>query len=528
MVIALPFFNKMKYILIFILFVFYVMSFLSSEHYFPWPTYESEKFTFYAYIVFTLFFLKKKKKNIKFYLINFLILLLLISSIFIFFIYDFKQYYYIFNLYLLNIFIFSIIISNYGFEKEYSIKFIVFALLFSGIVSAIFSIYQWLGLFKDSFWIGVSPSIRPFANLAQPNHLATLLLLSLGSCLYFINRYKLYLFVFFIPLLIFSMILTQSRTVWLALLCMLIMVFIKWKVVNNKIKYIILSLIPMYVLFGCFISQSDAVNVADRATSGFLRLLMWEDFFQVLPHLSFLGVGWRNIEYYQFFYGDKSPEYLMSYHNILLDLIVLFGLPGFLLFFYIFFKLIYVFKEIKSTNDFLIFVMLFVLINHSLLEFPLFYNYFLMVFLVFLTFLFKSYNLNQNIFFINKNIFSCFVFFVLILTFTYTQIFEKNRNYYRSVFLGKCVDNFENSIFFDEFDNLSLINCEKNILIENLPKFEAALLERPAPRNILKLVYVYHRLGEYHKRDDLLARYNVKYFPKYALSEVLEIQFFKY
>ena len=88
------------------------------------------------------------------------------------------------------------------------------------------------------------------------------------------------------------------------------------------------------------------------------------------------------------------------------------------------------------------------------------------------------------------------------------------------------MNDFEKNMFFDEFNNLSLINCEKNILPENLSKFEAGLLHRPAPSNILKLVYVYHQLGEYHKRDILLNRYNVKYFPKYTLDEVLENKFF--
>ena len=509
-----------------LLFIFSSLAFLSPDHYFPWATYEGERFIFYASSLFGAVFLYNHKKNIKIDILHVFLLLLLLSSLFSYPYYTFKQYFYIFNLYLINLIIFSIIVKNEIYKNIKIIDFVCSILFFIGIVSAVFSIYQWLGLFKNSSWLSTSSQIRPFANLAQPNHLATALLLSLGACLYLINKYQIIAIIFFIPLLVFSMVLTQSRTVWLALICIFFMILIKWKSINQKVKYIIFLLIPMYMIFGYFLSQNNAVNIADRAASGFSRLLMWEDFFKVIPYLKFWGVGWKNIEYYQFLYGDKSPEYLMSYHNILFDLIVLFGFLGLIFFAYIFLKLLVVFKKIDNTSDFLIFTMLFVIINHSLLEYPLFYNYFLAIFLIFLFYLLIKYNPDKNILFINRNVFSIFVVFSIILTFFYTQYFEKNRSYYRSVFLGKCVNDFEKNMFFDEFNNLSLINCEKNILPENLSKFEAGLLHRPAPSNILKLVYVYHQLGEYHKRDILLNRYNVKYFPKYTLDEVLENKFF--
>lgn len=516
----------MKFILNFSIIILLIFAFLNAEHFYPWTTYESEKYIFYASALIFIYFISNNKKNIKIDTCIILLILLSFCSLFLYQSYVFKQYYYIFNIYMINLIILSIVLENYFVESNKLLDAVMVALIISGVLSSVFSIYQWLDFAKGNLWLYEVTSTRFSANLAQPNHLATLLLLSLGSSLYFINKYKLKLIICFIPLLIFSMVLTQSRTVWLALPCMLIMVFIKWKVVNNKIKYIILSLIPMYVVFGYFISQSDAVNVADRATSGFLRLLMWEDFFQVLPHLSFLGIGWRNIEYYQFFYGNKSSEYVAFYHNIFFDLIVLFGFLGFVFFVYIFLKLLLVFKKIDNTVDFLIFSILFVLINHSLLEYPLFYNYFLLIFIVLFFYLDSKYHLDKYNIFIGRSFFAVVAVITITLTFMYTQYFEKNRYYYRAVFMGKCIVDFEKNIIFDEFNNLSLINCKENISYKNLPKFERALLQRPSPNNILKLVYVYHQVGEYHKRDELLKRYNVKYFPKYALSEVLEIHFF--
>ncbi len=73
---------------------------------------------------------------------------------------------------------------------------------------------------------------------------------------------------------------------------------------------------------------------------------------------------------------------------------------------------------------------------------------------------------------------------------------------------------------------MEFLNCAENISDENLYRFENLLLSRPSPNNILKLIYVYHEVGYYDKRDSLLKRYNVKYYPKYTLDEILKRKFF--
>ncbi|MFC6166344.1 O-antigen ligase family protein [Acinetobacter terrestris] len=286
--------------------------------------------------------------------------------------------------------ILSGVLKNYFIKSNKLLDVVMVALIISGVLSSVISIYQWLDFAKGSLWLYEVRSTRFSANLAQPNHLATLLLLSLFSCLYFFNKLKIVYILIFIPLLLFSLVLTQSRAAWLALIIIVILNILKWKEITSSVKIIIFSLIPLYMGIVNLLSRSNQSNVADRVHSGFERLAIWKDFFCVFPHLNFWGNGWKNVEYYQFQYGNNFFVYLSSYHNLLLDLLVIFGIIGGVFFIYIFINLLRIFFRIKSERDFIVFLMLFVLINHSLLEFPLFYNYFLFVFCILcFVFLFK-------------------------------------------------------------------------------------------------------------------------------------------
>lgn len=510
-----------------IIILFVCLGFISPDHFYPWTTYDAEKNIFYACILIYIcfFYLHKTAIEIDRNII-FLILLFLVSISTINF-YTFKQNFYIFNLYLINLIVLSIILINIDYKKIKFLDFLLISIFISGCLSSVFSIYQWLNFENGSFWLYESIGPRFSANLAQPNHLSTLLLLALLSCVYFFNKVKSILILFFIPILLFSLVLTQSRSAWLALICIIIMVFFKWKLISRSIKIILFTLAPIYFWFAGLISKTDEkIDIVDRAGGSFERLAIWQDFFNIFPHLGIFGVGWKNVEYYQFQYGSNFSGYLSSYHNIFLDLIVIFGVLGGVFFSYLFFKLLVVFFRLNTTTDFIVFLMLFVLINHSLLEFPLFYSYFLFVFCILYFYLDKKYSSYVFNLSIHRFVFLIFSILVIGSSFLYIYFFDEERNNYRALFLGYCVRIDNKNILFDEFENLALINCKENISLKNISYFESGLLSRPSSNNILKLIYVYHQLGEYKKRDQLLKKYNSRYLPQYNLSDVLKMKFY--
>lgn len=522
-----PFYNfLMKFICITII-ILLCISFLNYNHLYPWTTFDGEKNIFYVSTLFFICFIFNHKKKIIIDINILFLFLLFLCSIYLYQFYIFKQYFYIFNLYLINLIALSVVLINIECKKIKLLDFVLTAILISGCLSSLFSIYQWLDFANESFWLYKSAGPRFSANLAQPNHLSTLLLLALLSCVYFFNKIRFIPILFFIPILLFALLLTQSRSAILALILIAFVTVIKWNLVNSKVKVVLFSFLPIYILFGKLLSiTNEKINTVERMGKSFERLAIWQDFFYVMPHIGFWGTGWKNIEYYQFEFGQRFSGYLASYHNIFLDLIVIFGLLGGLFFLYVFFNLLRIFVKLNDQNDCIVFLMILVIINHSLLEFPLFYTYFLFVFTVFYFSLVKKYPLNIVNLKLNKPIFSFFVILIMASGFIYNYIYEKNRSNYRTLFLGYCVKGVSENFLFDEFYNLTIINCKENINLKNIKYFEKGLLARPSSNNILKMIYVYNEVGEFEKRDKLLIKYNARYTPQYNLNEVLEMRFY--
>lgn len=519
-------------ILILIIIVLINFAFLNPEHFLPWTTYDGEKNIFYTSVFFYLACILFFKEKIKLEINSILILVLLISSLFNCGDYLFKQNYYVFNLYLLNLFIFIVVLVNIfqTSKREQVFEAVLISLVICGIFSSIIAIFQWSGLFLNNFWIDVSNDSGRFsANLGQPNHLATLLLISLFSLLYFKKKYVLndILVIVVIILIVFSLVLTQSRSVWSLFIFMLFIVLLKWKLVSYVLKLYISFIVLAYIaIMLIFRSINSGVELVSRVNSGFGRLAIWEDFYSISKYLNFWGSGWRNIEKFQWVYPSISHEYIFSYHNIVLDLIVIFGFLGVLVSLYFLRNIALIFIRIKNSDNLLIFLMLIVLVNHSFLEFPLFYSYFLFLFIFFYLYLCSVFFNNLRSIEFNRRYFFILFFLGYFLTFLYIREYEGNRVNYRAVSRGYCISLDRGSFLFDEFNESAFVNCVENISSENMIRFEKFLLNRPSPQNILKLIFVYNELGEYRKRDQLLLRYNKKYSPKYTLSEVLNKRIF--
>ncbi len=515
----------MKILNIFII-ILINLAVLNVNHFNPWATFDSEKNIFYASVIILLCFILKNKKEIKLETNIIFLILLFFISLSSYHIYEFKQYFYIFNLYLLNLVLISVALKN-NHNSFKLLNIILISVFISGSISSLFAIYQWQEVFTGAFWLYEVHSSRFSANLAQPNHLSTLVLLSLLACLYMYKKFNLKIILFFIPLFIFSVILTQSRSALLALILISILSVLKAKKISKDLLFILLLLAPVYLGFSKLLNKvNEKINVVGRAGGSFERLEIWQDFFQVYSHVGFWGAGWRNIENYQFEFGSNFSGYLFSYHNLFFDLLVIFGVIGGVFFIYVFYNLLKIFFKIDNNEDFVVFLMVLVLVNYSMLEFPLFYNYFLLIFCVLYFYLDNKYSKHIFNLDINKYIYIVFTLFVLVFTYIYICIYDDNRSNYRALFLGYCVDVKRKSFVFDEFDNLAIINCKENISSGNLEIFEKGLLMRPSKENILKMIYVYHAVGDFDKRDKLLNKYNSRYSLNYDLSDVLKMKFY--
>src|SRR5690606_31370645 len=101
--------------------------------------------------------------------------------------------------------------------KKQWLFYIFLAFLIASIISVWLQLRQWL-LLDGSIWVAdLPPNGRPFANIAQPNLLSTLLIIGLLSILYLYENKRIQNFTAGLStlFLLFGIALTFSRTAWL-------------------------------------------------------------------------------------------------------------------------------------------------------------------------------------------------------------------------------------------------------------------------------------------------------------------------
>lgn len=514
-----------KSIFYFLFSIFFSLSFLNTEHYFPWTSFDSEVYIFYSIVfAFILFFLTPFKK-VKISNLSILLFILLFISFFHYNYYEFKQSYFSFNLYLILILILSVISLD---EDNELIDFLIFSIFISSTLTSIISLIQFLDPQYISIFIRENNSSRYSGNLGQPNHMGTLMLMGFYSCLYIYNKYKFHTILILIPLLIFGMVLTQSRTVWIAVFISLVLLVLKWKYINKEIKISILSLPIIYISINQLLKifTASGVDVSQRVQVDAARINLWNDFLITIPKFNIFGIGFKNIEYYNFIYGDDFNHHVGSYHNIIMDMSAIFGIPGLIFCFYFLIKSLNIFFKLRKALDIMVYVILIVIVNHAMFEFPLYYGYFVLPLIVIFNDLNQKYAIHSfDRIKLSKNILSICFLFILGLSIKYIKLYEENRISYRSASLGYCVKNSSKTIIFDDFENLGFINCKENINMKNLELFEKGFLNTPHRVNIKKLVYVYHTLGLFTKRDQLLIHLNKRYRLSLTVNDIAAMKY---
>lgn len=285
----------------------------------------------------------------------------------------------------------------YGQEKLMQYTSCVIAI--AGVISSIYAVCQWLHINFNATIILNLVGNRPYANLEQPNLLSTLLIASFISLLYLFlkNRQAKFIIILLMGLVLFSVILTQSRTAWIVSILLLIYFWIKQhkKQLSIERKCLIswFALYWMGVIFlpdlertltiifpDLFILSSN--TVVERSTTGYLRLNIWQEIIYAISLKPWTGYGWMQTASAQYAAMIQYPhsEAIRSAHNIILDVYAWTGLViGTLIigyWGYLYFRLM---KLAKNLENICAFAIISAILVHAMLEFPLFYAYFLII-----------------------------------------------------------------------------------------------------------------------------------------------------
>lgn len=402
------------------------MCWLIPNHYPPWSSFY-QNFLVSLSFLYLFFLISTQTKNI---LINkkslYLIILILI--------FHFKNIVFfgdsvVFGYYL--IFITITITTSYSFfSSSNNIKFIFYivtAFVVWSILSLWIALRQWL-LLSGSVWIvDLEANARPFANLGQPNNLSTLLCIGLACIIYLYEKNIIGSTTSSIVtlFLLAGVVITQSRTPWLA--CIAVLIFWTWKyyTVPNKLQLTPLVLLSWCIVFAvitlAFPLFADLLflkgqDLANRAQS-FERWELYTQFYHAILQGPIWGYGVGQISAAQVAITPDYPVQMMSFytHNIILDILIWYGpvIGGVI----VILCGIWLFRlglHAKSTESLFALVAAGFILTHSMLEYPHAYAYFLLPLGLFLG-IAQTDIPNQKTFEVSRRAFHYFIGLLTIL-----------------------------------------------------------------------------------------------------------------
>lgn len=270
--------------------------------------------------------------------------------------------------------------------------FVFAAALIGALVSVVMQAQQWLGINLMGKWL-LHAQGRYYANLAQPNQLASLMMHGLLACAWFYQRKKFPSWMAIVPclFLLFGLSLANSRTSWLTtcLFAGSLLIFRKKIQLAPLIKpFFILVAVYIALLFllpqiHAWIFEQEQVTQV-RSLMDQSRLAIWEMLLQGLMLKPWVGYGWGQVGHVQFMQGLpvlNVPATLTQSHNLLIDLLLWNGIPLGLFFIVALGCLLWqAWRRIKNTEQLLQLFFIMVLLVHAMLEYPLEYAYFIIPF----------------------------------------------------------------------------------------------------------------------------------------------------
>lgn len=271
-----------------------------------------------------------------------------------------------------------------------SLRVLAGLLCAASVISVYVAMLQWLRMEQT---LGVfaaerGPDMRPFGNLAQPNHLATLSLMGvvLGSWLYVDGRLRQWQWAALVGYLSFGLVLTESR-VGLVAVFVLGTGYLYYSKLCSRMggwKVVAIWWLALSALGAVWTPLNEALYLQAprevKVTRDQSRTVMWKQMTAAIVQSPWVGYGWRQTAVAQktganTVEGDLPTEYA---HNFVLDLLAWVGVPlGGLLLLILAGWFVRAAAKINNADQFFLFASLVPFALHSLTEFPFAYAYFL-------------------------------------------------------------------------------------------------------------------------------------------------------
>lgn len=513
----------MKYVYFFAA-LFFLLAWLLPNHYLPWLSVYQESSMAIAGFILSVILIKKYKIEIP----RFIFFLLLISLVPLIqyslgVIYFFGEAFVI-SLYLLGLTTACILGFNISKlqpqEKNKIIIGFFIVLLIASIISVWIQMRQWL-LFEGNIWtVDLAPNGRPFANVAQPNLLSTLLTIGCISTLYLFENKKINVSVASLAalFLIFGIVLAQSRTAWVFSAIFIVWWLFKSKKIIPRLtpKYLFfwISLYISFLFFVPYLSQflgiTDVRGIGDRATTGLQRIEMWKQILIAIREAPLLGYGWGQVNIAQMSITSSissTPVFGYS-HNIILDLFIWNGFVlGSLIIIVITSFFLKLLLQARTTNSVLMLTCVGAILVHSLFEYPFAYTYFLLPFGFLIGFVYAEIKNKYVSFYLSSKIYTAYLLFLFcLISYVLIEYVRSSQEY--QLMRYENVQLRETDIQKNEFDFMLLGQINEYIWFAR--ETELYTLNNQQLERMRKVVYRYPEQPLLYKYIKVLVMNNKK------------------
>lgn len=267
-------------------------------------------------------------------------------------------------------------------------------LLVAAILSVGIAAHQWLIPQYQGIYIAeIPPGARPFANLAQPNQLASLLLLGIAGLIFLWESRKISnsLALILALWLNWGLVMTGSRSVLLVFLWLLPAYFFLRKQAGLRLP----TTAPLAFYAAYFaltwlwpianeqlLLETSRDTAVDRMGSADIRKVLWLQMLDAVSRAPWLGWGWGQIGSAQTATAldhSATHHFFDSAHNLFLDLALWAGLPVAILSAIVLggwsWRQV---RAVRSPQAWASLMGVGFIFSHAMVEYPLYYTYFLL------------------------------------------------------------------------------------------------------------------------------------------------------
>ncbi|WP_180113002.1 PglL family O-oligosaccharyltransferase [Acinetobacter sp. YH12073] len=390
----------MKFTLALVAAILISLAWLMPVHYRPWVTYTGELYAFFALFALAAICLKEKLKipalSLPLLLLACVPLIHFLTGQVFFFSTAMIGFIFVFSFWLASVLGYNFSTGNNSREETFTHLSYVF--LVSGTITGLIALCQWINL--DSVlpgMVNISGTQRPYANFAQPNNMATFLLMSLMSCLYLYEKKKIqtkWLMTCALPI-IMGIALSQSRTSWVAAIVIMIylaiyqykgIIRLKWYY-SSLLLFLFIFFIWLFPVLSLLIAQmTDAEVIRSRelvlrATGDMSRLAIWQQMLAAIQAQPWFGYGWyqTSVAFVSITDTVQGPVWIRSAHNFIIDFLIWNGVVICVPFLAYFGYLGYQMQRwVKTPESVIGILMIGAFVTHAMFEFPQHYAYFLL------------------------------------------------------------------------------------------------------------------------------------------------------